>query len=620
MGLFSPGERRTVEFRGKAMIELLKKELRGLLPSAVVIAIIYAGLYLHFLSTEFPDLPSPEVEEIQQPERKVGTLIFSCLFSVIVGANLLIGERNAGTLRFLDALPTTRTRVFFSKMAAAFLVLVLDPVLALASAQEFPRQIVLSFCLLSLTLVLSFSGIWFPMAAGFLFWGFFWLRTQQFKWLGLFDPSEFLSAPGFLWGHAAALMGAGTVFFILAWLGFLALGERLEHSIERMGRLRSAPILRLACFFLTPVAWLGLIFHVYRVTPHSPEKPEGIGAYEQSFASEQTRRYHVVFREPQRQEAREIIAAADAVHDRVTGFLRADSMPAPIVLDLATPVDPHAAGVTNWTKIRLPLRPGESFGFLKAALGHETTHAYINHLSEGAMHRHFQSTRFFHEGLATLLEHRLFSTPAEQRTMRRVAAFAHSRGKIPFATLANNDALSSTRDKNLVYPLGELFCEALVAAHGEEAPGAVLRAVARMKVSHDLKGIELWRRALHSCGLDLERVLAGYDEALEAVAREEAEFVSRFPKSSAIVEIVGGDIVLRRSPSEVASAWPVFQLQEEDGVTPPFSIQADGSIRIPRSGHTKPRLRYLLGWESEDARLPLFEPWAETDLSAITPQ
>jgi hypothetical protein len=629
------------------MMEFLKKELRALVPSAVLIGVIYSAFYLYWLSTEFPDLPSSESNGIVNSDSAQSegweSLVLIYLFSTIVGTNLLIGERTAGTLRFLDALPTTRTRIFFTKVAAALLVLALDPIMGWviapimewvienqfsvtqdlstllgAAALDLSKSMVLYFCLLSVTLLLSFSGTWFPMVAGFVFWGFLGLRAQQLKWMGLLDPSEFFGAPGFSWGHAAALIGTGAVFLGLAWGGFLVLGDRLEHAVDRMGRVRLAPVYRLAWFILTPAVWIGVLFQLHRIAPSASEKPEGIAAYEETFGSELTQRYQFVFREGQRENAKEIVSAADGLHDRVTAFLRADPMPVPIVVDLATSVDPRAAGVTNWTKIRVPLELGENLEFLKVVLGHETTHVYINHLGRSAMHRDFESTRFFHEGLSTFVEHNFFSTHDEQRKMRRVAAFAHSRGRIPFAILSDNGALKADRDENLVYPLGELFCQALVSTYGDPAPGLLLRSFARLKPSAGLRGVELWRTALQSCGFDLERVVAAYDAALESSVQEEAEFIARFPKSSAVVEIVGSDIVIRRKPSEVVSARPVFRLPSKDGITPPFSVEKDGSIRIPRSGHTNPRLRYMLGWASDDVRLPLFEPWAEADLNSVS--
>ena len=202
--------------------------------------------------------------------------------------------------------------------------------------------------------------------------------------------------------------------------------------------------------------------------------------------------------------------------------------------------------------------------------------------------------------------------------MRRVAAFAHSRTRIPLSALVNSRALGKKRDENLVYPLGEVFCESLVSLYGQQAPGMLLRAFTRPGGHAGLEGMEFWRKTMQSCGFDLERVVAGYDTALERAAREEAEFIAQFPKISAGVEIVGGEIVIRPNIPAVGVGRLVVQVEIANGTHSIYPVGEDGSFRIPRGRHTHPTLRYLVGWSTDKARFPLFENWAETDLNALS--
>jgi hypothetical protein len=57
---------------------------------------------------------------------------------------------------------------------------------------------------------------------------------------------------------------------------------------------------------------------------------------------------------------------------------------------------------------------------VRAVLAHETAHVYVEKLSKGAMAKHWASTRFAHEGLATFVEHQLY--PAGLEELRRYAA------------------------------------------------------------------------------------------------------------------------------------------------------------------------------------------------------
>lgn len=622
------------------MIELIKKELRGLAPAAVLIVALAAAVWLHFFLTEFPDLPTPDFDDSSDDSSDDSEvwLVFFGFFASIVGANLLVGEHASGTLRFLDALPISRTRIFFAKVFAALSVLaspilpsLLNSFLELFAMGEqthpqivpllvVARKLVVVFYFLSVTAFLSFAGKWFAMAVGFLLWGFFWMHANQVAWIGWLDPRQLLAAQSFPWKHCVAMLGTGTVLFGFAWLGFCALGDRAEHFINRAGRQRFAPMLRLLCLIITPLVWIGAVAHPYlgkRAKQTAPEQRRR-GAHEEGFGSEQTRRYDFVFREDQRSEAQKLIASADRIHDTVTAFLGADPVPGRIVVDLGSQVVQHAAGQANWTKIRIPLDQKRDLSFLKAALGHETTHVYINKLSGGAMLRHFASSQFFHEGLATLVEHKFFSPSEKRLHMRRVAAFAHSRTRIPLSALVNSRALGEKRDEKLVYPLGEVFCESLVSLYGQQAPGMLLRAFTRPGAPVGLEGMELWRKTMQSCGFDLERVVAGYDTALERAAREEAEFIAQFPKISAGVEIVGGEIVIRPNIPAVGVGRLVVQVEIANGTHSIYPVGEDGSVRIPRGRHTHPTLRYLVGWSTDKARFPLFENWAETDLNALS--
>ena len=618
------------------MSELLKKELRGLRPMILLMVGFFGIIFIYSFMDEFPDVVRVE----SQKSASMGALAMLGLFSAMTGAGLLVGESGEGTMHFLDALPLSRTRIFFAKLIAGVAVLLLTPlmifgldVLSLLMSHQstsppFPwrgealcllQQSIVSIYLLSVVVMLSFTRQWFTLVLGFVVWGFLWLRVRDVAWTALFDPNELLVSAyaqhgRFAWRHAGVELGVSAGALVVAWFCFQSLGDRIQHAADRASRRRVTDVLRYIGVGLVPVVWIAVVYILVKASlRHEPAMGKKGAAESKFFSTQQTKRFDFVFRENQRGQAQDLIAKADGIHDRVTAFLGANPVPGRIVVDLGSPVVQHAAGQTNWTKIRIPLALGLSLHQLQAVLGHETTHVYIEQLGGGALLRHFDSARFFHEGLATWIELQFFSTPEECQKMRRLAAVASARERVPFEKLTKNETFSKERDGNLVYPLGEMFCQALVATYGKGAPGKLIRACARPDAPSGIEEVAFWRDAMQACGFDLERVIAAYDTEVDRAVKAEAEFIAQFPKLTARVEVVGGDILIR---PEFKGAPPGKIVCMVDGALNPkmIAVNESGAFRIPSSQHPGLKLRYLLGWRTPDLPMPVYEAWAEIGL------
>lgn len=516
------------------MRALLAKELRALRPLACCLAGLFALIVLFTVATELPDAQPLDPQKWLHHDRS-GAFAVLGLFGLMIGAGSLIQESEQGTLRFLDGLPISRTRLFAAKVLAAFAVIALAPVLGLSIdsifglisrssiSPPFPwtfvfiqlgLEILAGAYIVALALVISFFRKWFALAVGLLFLGYLFARQHGAPGIALFDPHEMLGV-GLdgarvlvSWRHIAGQTGATLVLVGVAWAAFLRLGDRAQFAADRLGRWRGLRALGTTLRFLAPVVWIAaIVWIVDRPKDHKP-KPGGTPLGEAAFAQRETVRYEFLFRSAQREKAEPVIAVADEIHDAVSGFLGVPPPPSHIVVDLASPVMPHAAGQTNWTKIRLPIDLSPNLADQRLILGHETTHVFIELLSDGRLSGHFRYIRFLHEGLATHVEQQLFADEKQRAQNRRSVAAAWARGAVPFELLSDDAELRRQRDPNLACPLGEVFARALIDSQGREAPAKLLRAFARKNAPTGLAGTALWRDTMQAAGLSLDRSIA----------------------------------------------------------------------------------------------------------------
>ncbi len=625
------------------MRALFAKELRALRP------LVWCILGMHLLGTIFllaTELPDDQKFDFVSwmAEDRFGWVVIIALFALMIGAGLLIHESEQGTLRFLDGLPVSRTRLFVAKVLAGLAVLALVPILGVPEEALFAwlsrtsvdapypwafawtlgwLAMVAAAFLLALALAFSFVRAWFALVVGLLFWGYLWLRQHGGARVALFDTSE-LFAFGMdggrvlvPWGHVAAHLGATAVLLGIAWFGFLQLGDRAQFTAERLGRSRILRGLGVGLRWLAPIVWIVAMVRIFGSFAGDEVDFAVTPVGEKAFARRETARYEFLFRSAQEKDAAPLLAVADAVHDAVAAFFDAPPSPARIVVDLASPVMSHAAGQTNWTKIRLPLTPDQDLDDQRLILGHETAHVFIEQLSDGRLTSQFAAIRCLHEGLATHVEQQLFADEKERGQNRRSVAAAWARGRVPFELLCDNETLIRERDPNLVYPLGEVFARALVETHGKDAATRLLRAFARRQAPAGLSGTALWRDTMQAAGLDFDRVVAVYEGTCATIAEEQKDFVARCPRLTASVSIEGAEIVVRPKFEGVAPGEAICRVEIEGPLmkeTPALTRRADGSFALDRKRVTRPTLRYLLGWRTPETRLPVFEPWAEAVL------
>jgi len=412
------------------MIALIWKELRGLKAFvALIISVELLGMG-YTLCTSFPDEKPFDAAEVLHSDHFIPIL----LFGLILGAGLLVREADDGTLHFLDGLPVSRTRIFMAKLIAGFLILATIPVLDFGPdmlfgmmartsvSPPFPWRFSVCFValnlvtaayVLSIAMALSFLRKWFALVVGLIFLGFLWVQAHQaiwIDWIEWMNPKSLeprgIPSAAHLPYRELAFQGAATAAaLIAAWLCFRVLGARSRDMLDRAGRgIRFLLVLARIC---TPIVWIATIVMLSRTIEPPPSKDATLGG-ESAFAKFETKRYEFLFRESQRSYAAPLLPAADKVCDTVSDFFGTPSNSDRIVVDLASPVISHALGMTNWSKVRILLAKDESPDMFKRVLGHETAHVIINRIGGSVFVSEARSTRFFNEGMATVVEERFF--------------------------------------------------------------------------------------------------------------------------------------------------------------------------------------------------------------------
>ena len=589
------------------MSGLWRKELRSMLPFLLLAVVICVfGLVYEMLS----GLPNMKPWEVTYEDYVVyseeGNVLI-CLFVLALASGLLVREYDEGTVEFLDSLPVSRSRIFAVKIAAAMLVLLVLIVLDAATTlllhalsrtsldQSFHlkfwftavgMRICQAFVLLSLGVVCSFLRRFGWLLIGLLFWAYlllheimpsvavlnlFALTRPQFEGQEWVIPRRLL--------QVQATMG-GTLM-LAAYGLFLGGGDRIMRGFRKLTQTRLGNAFLLSGSLLVGIVAFSLVYHVMN---NAPDEGDGHGPDEvtieyPSWSTSRARSRHYQFVYPTNMAGRALalVAAADRVHEKVREFFDAEPGE-PIVVD-ATSVLPRHAGLAYWDKIRLNLIVSEDLPTLESILGHETAHIFLERLSDARMTEQFNSTRFFHEGVATYIEYELFEPEHDVSELRRVAAAMRDRDQVHFEELVDDSLLVARRDGNLAYALGEVFVAELVARHGEAAIGEICRAMVRADAPQDLSGLELWRDLFQACGYSFEGLLDAFHARLDDEVERHRDFIDSIPKVRGAFER-DGEFVEVRVLWEAVDDWePVCRFRQEEDDSERFYL--DGTEAEP---------------------------------------
>jgi len=621
---------------------LFRKELKSIRPFLALILFLISVSIFFELTTEQPDFRPMALiadEYILFSEDIYFSSFVSFILVFTLSLRLLIHERDEGTQEFLDSLPVSRTRIFCTKILIAqgilfllplsnvVIVLILHALSINSLDPSFHFQIhltylFLSFCqftvFLSIGLALSFLRRFAWVFMGLLIWGYIYV-IERAPGVGVLDIFSLTASnfEGQRWilpaSQLIVQLPLALVLILIAYLLYLGAGDRISRIYEAMPKSIIGSALLITAGIGVFALGSALIIRSLDQQPVSEYDEEGIAYPEWKTSRTRTARYVFTFPSDSETLVHSLIPDADAIHDRVLAFLQGD-FEDPIAGEL-TYTSGYHAGLAYWEKIRVNLSQNRDKETFSAILGHETAHVYIDKISKKRMSETFNSTRFFHEGLATYLEYRFFRPPEKIHSLRSVAAVTLYRDDVDFRDLVNDGTLQRTKDKDLVYPLGEIFVSALVAVYSDEAPGKILRAFARDDAPRDLEGMTLWQDVFQFCGYNLDDAIDAFYARLDESVDRYRDFVEEVPRLNAALE-ADDKYFSVRVIGDPGPGWRILCRFRRKGDTPDRHYiygreDESGTFRVLRALFPGPTFWYQVGIKEADSGAVIYERWIE---------
>lgn len=617
------------------MRPILAKEIRALLPFFwLFIFVTVIGYVGHAMGD------SITLERIDQSygegliDLDLTTSVVMFLIAMTISYGLLIREIDDQTIEFLDSLPVSRTQLFAAKWVAALGTLMVLPVLdslfmglmRWVATDSLDRslhldwlatstflQCVQLFCFFSIGLVLSFFRRFGWLMVGLMAWALIVAGQISPAWglrsLPLFAEVQFSGTRWLIpWPKVGVYLVVGCVCSGLACAMFHRAGRRSIVLHSTPSRLRQ--VFLMGTSVLIVLVFFGALMMGFSSVDDSADDDDGPRALYPSWATTTRRTQHFTATFPTNLSKRAgvLMDQADGIYDRVVDFFAAERQP-PVQLDLTSRAS-HNLGNANWNSVKMDLSVDTKAYPLEETLGHEMAHVVMESLADGLLFENFAFTRFFHEGVATYVERRLF-TDDTLVDRRLIAAIVADRKEADLERLIDNDVLRREHDSYLAYALGEVFAAAVVNRFGDQALGDLARVFAVRRHSEGLSGVALWRSVFQAAGYSFSEATDEYYRLLGEAKRRHAESIASLPEVYPAIEVErwsirfdfdqpppdGYELIVRFRSSVDASDDQLW-----------IETVRRGSAQTSRFLFATPTIWYQVGYQGQDDA-GIYQPW-----------
>lgn len=620
---------------------LIRKELRSLVPYIL----LFMTLFTISVVTESVTA-TPHLSDVKELFEDYVTFSFeNAGFTFVLYFALMAGlfnrEYDDHTLEFLDGLPTTRLQIFCGKIVAAWVVVTLANLmdmgggLLLLSLHDNSLLEAWDWSFISIAFLLrSVTGFVMVGWAGFfsLWRSFGWLifALLVIVYLILSEAIPGLKVLNFIglganelatfdwhirWGQMAGHVAFALLMYVMAYLLFAGITDQLNRLLELM-REHAVGAVALVVLTSAMVIMLGVAGIAALSRDMEDELEEAPPARFSSWSTGKasTRYYDAVYLTDRADSARQLLDQADTIHEGVREFFGAEPG-RKIFLDMSG-TNRHA-GVAFWNRVIIDLTESPEPDFLRAVLAHETAHVYLDRLSDSRLHSKLESTRFFHEGVASYVEWRVGDRAASRETYEQWAAAIHSRNPVRPEQLMTNSELTARFDTNIVYPLGQVFAAAIVDVYGDEAIPKLAQAFVRPGAPQSVSGLALWQDTFQACRMNLENVISRYQSMLDELVKQHETFIQSLPRLQGVVsqDSIGATIEV---DAQAPEGWMIVcrTRRTEDSPDRTYQILTranNGSFRVSRAEFDGGAGWYQLGLGNKE--MVIYEPWRAFSLA-----